>query len=222
MVAKRQFRMTRSTPFLAVMLLIGCSHPLHGAERLLGNRESWVLTGTIMTSTQSKAILRNQRGVEKLLLQQDRVAGCVIERIESKKVILECQHAQQVLTLEGRHGPVPEEQNSNSAHGNAYRVSRRWLNDFVEDGQGLVARISMIPVVEGGSMYGYRVADVKSGSEPEQLGLLNGDVITAVNGTPASQPSSFIAAVNATYQMNVISLDIERKTRSMVLNYILD
>jgi len=214
--------MARSTTFLAAVFLVGCIHALHGAEGLLSNRESWVLTGTVMTSTEPKAILRSQRGVEQVLLQQDRVAGCVIERIESKKVVLACQHAQRVLNLENRYGPVPDARNSGRDNSNFYKISRRWLDDLIKDKQGLVARISLIPVVDSGSMYGYRVADVKSGSELEMLGLLNGDIITAVNGTPASQPTSFIAAVNATYQMNAISLDIERSTQSMVLNYVFE
>lgn len=214
--------MARSTTLLTTVLLVGCSHPLHGAEELLSDSESWVLTGTVMTSSEPKAILRSQRGVEQILMLQDRLAGCVIERIESKKVVLTCQHAQRELTLENRYGSVPDAQSLTRDNSNFYTVSRRWLDDLIKDQQGLVARVSLIPVVDSGLMYGYRIADVKSGGELELLGLLNGDIITAVNGTPASQPASFIAAVNATYQMNAISLDIERNTQSMVLNYAIE
>lgn len=211
--------------FLVVFLVLNCfTYGKATTAGAVGNHGRYLLMGTVITPTQPKAIFRDRKGVDHLLAQQDKIGNCVIDRIVPKRAVLVCRDSRQVLALDNGQGAafIERPENHEEAMISYYHyVSRKKLDRLVENRQRLVTQVSLIPVVRDGSMYGYRIADLQAGGELDRFGLVNDDVVIAVNGTPASQPESFIAAIKILDSMAVISLEIKRKARSLVLNYIL-
>ena len=85
------------------------------------------------------------------------------------------------------------------------------------DPQSLAAAIAAAPVQKDGQLQGYRVMP---GSQPRQftaLGLKSGDIVTAVNGLPLSDPANAISLYRVMREATEVNLDILRGDETVSL-----
>jgi len=74
------------------------------------------------------------------------------------------------------------------------------------------------PVYEGATQRGYRVYPGRNRAQFARLGLQPGDLVTAVNGTPLSDPSSSTQIFNTISTTDRVTLTIERNGQAQQLN----
>lgn len=82
--------------------------------------------------------------------------------------------------------------------------------EIMDDPTRLAELLRYSPVLEGGTIRGYRVYPGRDRASFAQLGLQPGDIVTAINGTPLSDPGRAMEMLNnMTDQSNVV-LTVER------------
>lgn len=82
--------------------------------------------------------------------------------------------------------------------------------EIVNDPARLSELVRYSPVLEDGEIRGYRIYPSRDRARFAQLGLQPGDIVTAINGTPLSDPGRAMEMLNSmTDQSNVI-LTVER------------
>ncbi len=215
----------RRCVFCSSLLLLGALQNAHGAAWEGGVRDGWVLVGTVVSPLHPKAVFQHGNGTERILIQGDVIAECIIGRIDSRSVSLICGDQHRRITLDYKqHYPVKSALSEvpNTVIQQSYSISRTRLFELVRDRQRLVGQISLVPEIKDDTMVGYRVSRLKPGGDFAGLGLRADDVITAVNGAPANQPEAFVETVNASGQMQVINVELQRADGRVTINYVLD
>lgn len=96
-----------------------------------------------------------------------------------------------------------------------YAVRREALETALANGgtQGAYAA----PVLEKGAVIGYRIGGVTG--KLQQLGLRNGDVVTALNGRKLSSPEAAIAAYGGIRTAKRATITVRRGGRRVSLGY---
>lgn len=204
---------------LAALVSIGIA-PQGGAS---AERPAWRLSGTMLDGFHSKVLLRDGQGAEHALRVGGRIGGCTLLKVTRRTAVFRCGRGGRILSLYAEGGapggPRPGER---ALEQDPYRaLSRAWLHALAADKQRLVRAISLRPVVRQGAMHGYRLDHISESAGLGGLGLQRDDIVTSVNGAPASQPEAFMETVNALSQARVISIGIERGERTLTLHYLL-
>ena len=185
--------------------------------------DKWILVGTFVSSGQAAAVLQDASGTERILFPGHEIAGCSIEGIDARGVELLCTEGRQRLWLHSSAGIATGTPLTGvELHNRNIVVSRTWLHELVKDKQRLASEISFLPAVVDGWMYGYQVADLNINGVLRGMGLISGDVITAVNGTLASHPELFVQALYSLRESRLITLQVRREGRTLSLNYLLE
>jgi general secretion pathway protein C len=128
----------------------------------------------------SQATLRDDENEQTLVVG----VGDLIEnqalvmRIERERVVLRENGLLRELTLEGASGRRDEEQFAVSSTADEHAI----LNSTF-------GGIYVVPVFEEAQMVGLQFSLVQYGSQFEEIGLENGDVVTEFNGTPIDSPA---------------------------------
>lgn len=182
------------------------------------------LAGTIVTDHGSTAVFRSEKGKELRLGLGARLAGCILQRIELRRVNFLCADGTRVMALVNgqRIDPIAKQPGSYPVAESIISLTRGWLHALARDPQRLVSEIGFIPTVKNGWLYGYRVSGLGQASELSGLGLYNDDVITSVNGVPVGQPQNLVYMLNSLAEVSNITLEVQRKGRTRTLHYVLD
>lgn len=93
-------------------------------------------------------------------------------------------------------------------------------NQLRENPAMLSEMVRFQPVMRDGSMVGYQIFPRKDRAAFSKVGLRPGDLVTAINGTPLSDPAQAMGMMNSLQQSSSITLTIERggETISVSLN----
>ena len=184
----------------------------------------WYLVGTVVASGDSRAIFVDLVGVQRVVALREQVGDCRLSDVATKYVLLECPSMRSRMELIER-AAVDNQDDTMGKHEvpNTYDrvVPYAKLRALLQDRQRLVSQISLEPAIKQGFVYGYRVATLRAGSEAEGFGLLQGDVILAVNGSPAREPGSFVQNLNLLTKARAITVELEREGRPLTFNYVL-
>ena len=86
--------------------------------------------------------------------------------------------------------------------------------EIVNDPTRLAELVRYSPVLENGEIRGYRVYPARDRGRFAQLGLQPGDIVTAINGTPLSDPGQAMEMLNTLTDASNITLTIERNGAS--------
>ena len=184
----------------------------------------WNLVGTVVTSGDSKAIFADLDGVQRVVALSEQVGDCRLSSVAAKHVLLECSGMRSRKELVERVAVSDhEETTSKNATPSTYDrvVPYAKLRALLRNRQRLVSQISLEPAVKQGFVYGYRVTTLRTGSEAEDFGLVQGDVILAVNGSPARETGSFMQHLNLLAEARAITVELEREGRPLTFNYLL-
>jgi type II secretory pathway component PulC len=134
--------------------------------------------------------------------------------------MVECSDGMHSLEL--RAVPADAGETGPSAGPRLFSLPAREFLALLEDRQRLAAQLSLEPAVAGGYVYGYRIAALDTAGDLAGLGIAEGDVITHVNGAPASEPDSFVQTIDALGGQPAFSIGIERGGARFSLDYVLD
>ena len=97
----------------------------------------------------------------------------------------------------------------------AYRLSRQELNNVLQDPRQLefTGRVGPAP---GG---GVRIDDAPANSLPAKLGLMTGDILTAINGQNLSSPGDLVRFYQQFGSLSLLRVELKRGGSPMVLTY---
>lgn len=101
-----------------------------------------------------------------------------------------------------------------------YRVSRAALKTIIDDGT-FARSARIVPSFKDGSPNGLKLFAIRRGSLFAELGLKNGDVVTAANGRALSSPDAVLALYPKLLQAKQVRLDILRRGRTVEITYVL-
>lgn len=96
-----------------------------------------------------------------------------------------------------------------------YEVRRQAIETALAKGGTSGARA--VPVAENGTIIGYRLSGITG--KLQQLGLRNGDVVTAVNGRKLTTPDAAIAAYGGLRKASRATITVRRGGRPVSLGY---
>lgn len=181
------------------------------------------LVGTVTVSEESsqasRAMFETGNGSRLAVGSGEEVEGCVLTDVAAKRITMRCAEGPVTVYLREdldarRAAPV-----ANAPVVQAFRVQREELIETLDDRQRLVGQITLEPAVRDGYLTGFRVADVEEGSDLSKLGLQDDDVILSLNGVPASDPGTFMQAVNSMRGQHSFDLLIERDGQQLTYAY---
>ena len=102
---------------------------------------------------------------------------------------------------------------------NSYLVDRREVDHAVENLSTVVTQMRAVPYMRDGKSLGFRVFNIRSGSIFERMGLKNGDVVQAINGTELNDPSKALTMLEDVQTVDDIRLDLLRDNQPTTFSY---
>ncbi len=184
----------------------------------------WVLAGTLLAGEQSRAIFRSDVRAERMVAVHDMVGDCEVTAILRNNVHMSCSDRQEKMKLSyGMSLAVLSRAETSAAqqNGESIVLQRSAIASLFKDPQQLVSQISVEPRVIDDVLQCYEITHLKQDGELHRLGLQQGDLITAVNGVPASQAHQFMQVLNNFSELASIELQLTRARRPQLLSYII-
>lgn len=189
---------------------------------------SWTLKGVFSNPDPRRgaAILAPQGQPEKLYRVGASLPGNVtLQEVFADRVILDRGGRLETLRLKrhdappssaARRRPAPPLPTASPAEP---RVDRdAWVNDP----QRFLDVISANPVMEDGVLYGLEVSPARNAREFEAAGLVAGDVITEVNGSPVSEIADYRDLLSELADASSVSVSLERNGEPMTITINMD
>jgi general secretion pathway protein C len=128
--------------------------------------------------------------------------------------------------IETERSPAPGGAGESAAGGgirqvgeNRYLVERGEVDHSIENLSTVVTQMRAVPYLKDGKSVGFRVFNIRSGSLFERMGLKNGDIIQAVNGTELNDPSRALGLLDEVQTSDEIRIDLLRDDHPNTLTY---
>jgi general secretion pathway protein C len=102
---------------------------------------------------------------------------------------------------------------------NRYVVDRSALQDKMRNMAELFTQIRAVPNIENGTSNGFRLSEIQPGSIFQQIGLQDGDILTAVSGQPVTDPARAMELFEQLRNRNSVTLNVLRDGTPMQLYY---
>lgn len=99
-----------------------------------------------------------------------------------------------------------------------YQVPKAWVVDTKNPWFGKRAK-SAFTVVDDGNLRGVRLAGFEQGSRTHKMGLVEGDVLRAVNGKPVVNVPQALKALGMIGQAETATLELTRRGEPLTLIY---
>ncbi len=119
---------------------------------------------------------------------------------------------------ESKDGDVPDVDVEDEG-GNHFSVNRNDMKKALEHQQQLLGEIKATPYVQNGVPSGFTLSDIEPGSVFDDLGLQEGDRLTAVNGTELRSVGQAYALMGALQNQNAINITVIRDGVPVQLQY---
>src|SRR5690606_30723498 len=102
---------------------------------------------------------------------------------------------------------------------NEFLVSRAEVDSALENMSQLFTQIRAVPHFEGGQSIGFRLFAIRRGSLFDRIGLKNGDIVTAINGSPMTDPSKAVSLLQELRDARSLEVDALRNQQPLKLSY---
>jgi len=160
--------------------------------------------------------------------------GATGKAIEWDKVILAHNGKDEILELASKGPPTgkpapaaPAAAPSPAASGtgiqatgeNEFLVPRSEVDSALENMSQLFTQIRAVPHFEGGQSIGFRLFAIRRGSLFDKIGLKNGDIVTAINGSPMNDPSKAVSLMQELKDARNLEVDALRNQQPLKLSY---
>ena len=163
------------------------------------------------------------------------VAGkVVLAKVMPKQVVLDNAGTYELLTLFDDSALDAAQRSSSPSAGGAVRqrpaqpanatdaavassLASSYRQQLYEDPGSLADVVRVSAVREGGQLLGYRVAPGKHHEQFQLLGFMPGDLVTAVNGMPLSDPSNTMRLYQTMRSAEEAVFDLQRDGQTLSL-----
>ena len=102
---------------------------------------------------------------------------------------------------------------------NKYAVERSTINSSMQNMSQLLTEIRALPVLQNGTANGFRLSEIQPGSIFEQIGLQDGDVLTAVSGQQLNDPARAMQMLSTLQTRSDVTLNVLRNGAPVQLSY---
>ena len=202
------------------------------------------LLGTVAGHTASaRAIILDKREKSQDIYRVgDSVQEAEIRQIFRGKVILRHGEKDEILTMvEGDEEPqtaaksdrrtrpgglarsrartVPREESAVEAEMENIAIGQAELQDSMNDLNEMLTQVRVRPYFRRGKSEGLIVSQIKPDSVFAKLGLVNGDIISSVNGREISNPDEAFQFYNNLKSGGEVSIEITRRGQKRMLSY---
>jgi general secretion pathway protein C len=168
----------------------------------------------------------------------DMVAGSArVKQVDWDRVILDRDGRDEILELAtAQGGPVtavaavrpgvpaataqpPSDPHIEQLGDLAYAIDRSEVDNALDNMNQLFTQIRAVPHFEGGKSTGFRLFAIRQNSIFDKIGLKNGDIIQAINGSEINDPSKALGLINELRNQRELAVKIVRNKEEKVLNY---
>jgi type II secretion system protein C len=102
---------------------------------------------------------------------------------------------------------------------NRYFIERTTFDRNLSNMGSLLTQVRALPNVQNGLSNGFRLSQIQPGSIFQQIGLQNGDIVTAAQGQPVTDPTRTMVLVSALRNSPAISISLIRNGSPLQLHY---
>ena len=101
-----------------------------------------------------------------------------------------------------------------------FQVDRGMLDGAMGDIASLAGQIRATPHKgPNGEVDGFRLSSIRQGSMFSQLGIKNGDIVHAVNGTPLTSTEGAMGAYGSIKSQKAFTFEVTRRNQKMTMEY---
>ena len=118
-----------------------------------------------------------------------------------------------------RRSPPEEVSQSGEVEEETISISQDVLQNSMNDINDLMTQVRVRPYFRRGKAEGLIVSQIRSDSVFANLGLMNGDIISSVNGKQMSTPEEAFGFYNSLKSGGEVSIEITRRGKKKMLNY---
>src|SRR5216684_2314743 len=104
---------------------------------------------------------------------------------------------------------------------NGHRVAVEMSHQDMHNMPKLFTEIRAVPNLQNGAPNGFRLSEVAPGSIFQQIGLMDGDLLTAVSGQPVGDPARAVQLFETLRNQSTITLNVVRNGSPMQLQYVI-
>lgn len=146
--------------------------------------------------------------------------GATVHAVLDDRVLLNRRGKIEALTLPKQSAEFTVEDADNDFNAAPAEDFGDIRDQIAEEPAALSEMVRMRPVMEGGQMRGVKIWPLKDRERFAAAGLQPGDLVTAVNGSPLTDPAAMQQVVQQLDSMNTLTLTIERNgsTEEITLN----
>ena len=102
---------------------------------------------------------------------------------------------------------------------NHYSLKRKELKDAISHSAQLFQEIHAVPNMANGKANGYTLSEIEPGSVFEDLGLIDGDQVTAIDGKNLENPAEAVGLLSTIQTRSSLDLTVMRDGRPVQLHY---
>lgn len=188
------------------------------------------LRGVYVSEGGGGAIIAGANGREQFYAVNAKLpGGATLKEVHPTNVVLLRSNRLETLELPkesidmGRStSPVSSRSSLNSRTAGRQKSLREYRRELTREPQRLADAINMAPYSERGRFVGYRVNPGRDRALFDRVGLLPGDIVTAVNGIQLDTPAKGLNVLQTLQQAKSVRLDIKRNGRQQSFNVSID
>ncbi|VAW86022.1 hypothetical protein MNBD_GAMMA17-1112 [hydrothermal vent metagenome] len=187
------------------------------------------LRGVFVADGGGGAIIAEANGKERYYAVNSRISGgVVLSEVHPTKVVLKRNNSLEILELpkesiKTASSSTRTRNRSSRAGARAAPMSlKQYRNDLMKEPQRLTDAIKMSPKSERGKFIGYEVKPGRDRALFDRVGLMSGDIVTAVNGIQLDTPAKGLNVLHSLQTANSVTLDIKRNGRSQSFDVSID
>jgi general secretion pathway protein C len=114
------------------------------------------------------------------------------------------------------------DQNIRALSDTRFRVRRSFVDQLLQNPSEILAARRIIPHAENGQVVGLKLYGIRRHSLLARLGLQNGDSLRTINGYAMSSLDTALEAYAKLRGANRLSVTVERRGRSVILDYAIE
>jgi len=187
------------------------------------------LRGVFVSEDGGGAIIAEANGKENYYSVNARISGGVIlTEVHPTRVVLRRNNRLEVLELPKEsvemNRPSAARHTASRARGSAAAPInlKQYRKELLKEPQRLTDAIKMSPKSERGRFIGYQVKPGRDRALFDRVGLMSGDIVTAVNGIQLDTPAKGLNVLRSLQTANSVRLDIKRNGRSQSFDVSID
>jgi S1-C subfamily serine protease len=145
----------------------------------------------------------------------DTAGNCRVTAIQVDRAVVDCGGSRKTLPLSA--GGVASGETRDAPSVAAIELPPGLLQSLATRPQSLALAVEFAPVAGERGLAGWQVMRLDEHGPLAGLGLMEADLVVAVDGAPAAEPASFAAAVRALDASRTFTLDLVRAGRPLTL-----